>query len=387
VILQKNRAYISCPGEEPKGASELRDFSRRDGAETSRSSRMLMICGDRFSRLPVQTRFLMITLSSKFLALISLATLMPIGGPSARAEEARPTATRTPYTVPRTEERVVTSKAGQSYRILISWPEGKAPAAGYPVTYILDGDDLFPVLTSVLRVQAGTEKASQHNAITPGLLVGIGYTGASRRSVDYTPAAPAGPPETYVDGRPYPPQASGGADAFLAFLEEELKPALEKDYAIDKNRQSLFGNGYGGLFALHVLFTRPELFQTYVASSPSVWWNNRYILQEEKAFADRVQKEPVQAKLIMTVGDLEQSLTQHEYSWPDGPREEHSLKVTRRRMVDNTRELSWRLQKLQSRGLDLVYHIFPGESHKSVMPIACSHALPYVFPPTAGKEH
>lgn len=271
---------------------------------------------------------------------------------------------------------------------MIAWPTGKAPAAGYPVTYVLDGDEMFPAMTGILRIQAGTEKASTHNAITPGLVVAVGYPGESGRNVDYTPKAPPGPPETYRDGRPYRTQESGGADVFFDFIEKELKPAIEKDYPVDRTRQSLLGNGYGGLFVLHALFTRPETFQTYIASSPSVWWNSRYILEEENAFAERVAKKPIKALLVMSAGEMEQSLTHHEYSWEDEPREEHSAKVTRRRMVDNTREMSWRLEKLRAHGLKSVYKVFADESHKSVVPVALSHALPFVFPsaPAAAGE-
>ncbi|HSJ04545.1 MAG TPA: alpha/beta hydrolase-fold protein, partial [Verrucomicrobium sp.] len=297
-----------------------------------------------------------------------------------------PLSEKQPYTLARTEERFITSTAGKEYRIMISWPEGRAPDSGFPITYVLDGDDIFPMATATLRVQAGTEKLSQHNAISPGLIVGIGYRGKSGRSVDYIPNVPKqGPPETYVDGRPYPEQPVGDAETFLDFLLKELRPAIEKDYAVDRTRQSLLGNGYGGLFALHVLFTRPESFQTYVASSPSVWWNNKYILQEEAEFAKRVQSQPVQATLVMSAGELEQTLTQHEYSWPDGPREEHASKTARRRMVDNTREMSWRLIKLESKGLKSSYRVFPGESHKSVIPVAVASALPLVFPSLPGS--
>lgn len=278
------------------------------------------------------------------------------------------------------------AKSGREYRIMISWPDNQVPADGYPVTYVLDGDELFPMVTGILRVQAGTEKLSSHNAISPGILVAVGYPGKSGRNLDYTPEAPKGPPETYVNGKPYPEQESGGADTFFEFLEQELKPAIAKDYPVNNKKQSLLGNGYGGLFALHILFKHPGAFQTYIASSPSVWWNNRWILEEEKAFVAGLQQSPVKATLVISAGDLEQSLTQHEYSWPDEPREEHAAKTARRRMVDNTREMYWRLLKQEDKGLKVVYRLFPGESHKSVIPVAMSNALPYVFPPAVAAH-
>ena len=307
-----------------------------------------------------------------FCCLLGGASVHPL---SAQAEQAKP------YVLDRSEEFNFKSSACGEYRIMVSQPEGPPPEGGHAVTYVLDGDDLFPVVTSLLRLQGGTGKLSKHNGIAPGIVVAIGYPGESRRDFDYTLPAPAGPPETYRNGKPYPPRPGGGADAFFGFLEKELRPEIEKRYPVNKSKQTLLGNGYGGLFALHVLFTKPETFQTYIASSPSIWWNDRYILQEEKSFAEKIAKSPVKARVVITAGELEQSLTKIEAAWPEDEREEHRLKITRRKMVDNTRELAWRLSELAEHGLVSEYRLFPGESHKSVVPMAISHALPAAFPP------
>ncbi|WAC19097.1 alpha/beta hydrolase-fold protein [Luteolibacter sp. SL250] len=310
--------------------------------------------------------------------ILAAACSIAIAGPLHAADEKV-----TPYQLPGTSDRIIKSASGAEYRIMVSVPEGKAPAGGHPVTYLLDGDDLFPLVTSLLRLQAGTGKAAKHNGITPGIVVGIGYPDASRRDLDYTPQSPAGPPETYRDGRPYPARPGGGADGFFKFIQEELKPLIEKEHSIDTSRQTLMGNGYGGLFALHVLFTSPASFQTYVAASPSVWWNNGYILTEENAFTKSLSGKDLSAKLVLTVGDMEQSLSRVEISWPDADeREEHRLKVTRRRMVDNVREMAWRLEALAPEGLETDFRVFPGESHKSVIPLSLNHALPHIFPPS-----
>lgn len=285
-----------------------------------------------------------------------------------------------PYSMARSEEFTLKSASGESYRIMVSLPSEPAPEGGYPVAYVLDGDELFPVVTSLLRLQAGTAKGGKHNDIRPGIVVGIGYGETSRRDYDYTPPAPAGPPETYRDGRPYPERKSGGADQFLDFIEKQVKPEIARRHAPNPSKQTLMGNGYGGLFALHVLFNRPELFQAYVASSPSIWWNDKYILSEEKKFITATASKTLHAKLLLTVGDLEQSLTRTEAGWGDDEREEHRLKITRRRMVDNTRELYWRMEAAKVDGLSVEFRSYPGESHKSVVPMAMTHALPFVFP-------
>lgn len=285
-----------------------------------------------------------------------------------------------PYVLSQSEERLITAKNGEAYRVMISWPEGPPPERGYPVTYLLDGDENFLVVTSILRRLSATAKAAKQNGVEAGIIVGIGYPGESKRDYDYTPPAPAGPPETYLDGKPYRERPSGGGDRFFAFLQDELKPRIERDHKVDRNRQTLYGTGFGGLFALHVLFNHPEAFQTYIASSPSVWWNNRYILEEEKSFAARIAEKAVKARLFIAVGEFEQSLTPLEAAWPDKERDEHALKIGRRRMVDNTREMFWRLQRLEKHGLTVQYRIFPGESHVSVAPMAAGPAVQFAFP-------
>ena len=55
------------------------------------------------------------------------------------------------------------------------------------------------------------------------------------------------------------PGETGGADRFLDFFEKELIPAIESRYRTQKFRV-FAGHSLGGLFALHALFTRPELF-------------------------------------------------------------------------------------------------------------------------------
>lgn len=304
-----------------------------------------------------------------------LAAGLSLGAMSVYAEESP----AKPYVLAGSEEFTLKSKDGETYRIMVSVPSQPAPNGGHAVAYVLDGDDLFPVLTSVLQLQAGNAKSSKHNDIQPGIIVGIGYGGVSRRDMDYTPRTEAGPPETYRDGKPYPTREYGGADSFLKFIEETLRPEIARRYPINDKNQTLVGNGFGGLFALHVLFTKPYLFQKYVASSPSIWWNNRYILEEEETFRAEIQKSGINKKVLLTVGEMEQSLTSTEASWDEDEREEHRLKVTRRKMVDNTRELYWRLSDVQTSGLEVSFLSFPGQSHKSVVPMALGQALPFIF--------
>jgi hypothetical protein len=64
---------------------------------------------------------------------------------------------------------------------------------------------------------------------------------------------------------------SGGADNFLKFFETELIPEIEKTYRVQPYRV-LAGHSLGGLFAVHAMVSKPGLFNSYVAVSPSLQW-------------------------------------------------------------------------------------------------------------------
>lgn len=68
-------------------------------------------------------------------------------------------------------------------------------------------------------------------------------------------------------GRDYRPNY--GAVAFTDFLENELIPEVEQAFPANDSRV-LSGHSFGGLFALHVMTTRPHLFGAYFAYDPSV---------------------------------------------------------------------------------------------------------------------
>ncbi|RYE70696.1 MAG: alpha/beta hydrolase, partial [Hyphomicrobiales bacterium] len=59
-----------------------------------------------------------------------------------------------PVTLPQAWQRDFEARDGSRYRLLISVPEGPAPARGFPVLVLVDGHALFPVAASAARLQA-----------------------------------------------------------------------------------------------------------------------------------------------------------------------------------------------------------------------------------------
>ncbi len=294
------------------------------------------------------TRRLSLFRLSLFLATSAAAAGCTLLGP-ARGEPAP--ATGSPYIVPRSEVRIMRASAGVEYRILVSRPATPPPASGYPVLYLLDGDDSFAIAATT------ADRLGRHaprSGIVPGLIVAIGYPGASRRTYDYTPETEA--PARGPDGRKV---SSGGAEVFRAFIADELLPAIAREFPVDADRMTLMGHSYGGLFVLDTLFRRPGLFRTYVASSPSIWFGDGEVLRQEASFIAGQRNARRKLDLVLSVGELEQPEMQ---SVGAGGRIAADRRAPRR-MVDDCRVLARRLRTLEGSGLSVHFRVLSGETH------------------------
>lgn len=258
-----------------------------------------------------------------------------------------------------TQQRVVKSASGKEYRIFTATPTEQAPPKGWPVVYVLDGNAWFTLVSQQSRLMA---RRPDKGGVVPAVIVGIGYPGdrpfhTERRTWDFTPAAPARAPVPAPGGRPW--SATGGADEFLQFMQSQLKPLIETEFKIDRQRQVLFGHSLGGLFVLHALFTKPDSFQYYVAASPSVWWNDRYILEEARTFATRVQATGTDRSLLIAFGAEE---------LPE--------------MVADPKTLHQQLQPLTARGLRLQMKEVAEEEHVSVAIVAFNRLMRFALAAT-----
>jgi predicted alpha/beta superfamily hydrolase len=108
------------------------------------------------------------------------------------------------------------------------------------------------------------------------ILVGIVNTDRTR---DLTPshAEAKGP-----DGTPQFP-TSGGADKFLDFIQTELMPEIEHRYRVAPYK-IFAGHSLGGLLAIHTMVNHPNMFDAYIAVSPSLQWDEGRTLHQAQQF-------------------------------------------------------------------------------------------------------
>jgi uncharacterized protein len=147
----------------------------------------------------------------------------------------------------------------------------------YPVLYLLDGDAHFHTASGVVR------HLSSQFQIPEMVIVALPNTNRTR---DLTPTHSMSSPN---DENAVMLEDSGGADAFLEFIRDELFPEIESTYRTQPYR-ILTGHSFGGLFALHALLDAPGMFQSYIAIDPSLWWDDQLLVHRADSMINAGQQ-------------------------------------------------------------------------------------------------
>ncbi len=280
-----------------------------------------------------------------------------------------------PYARARTEQWTLRSKAGRTYQIFVSLPKAPPPASGYPVLYVLDADTHFATLADTVRMG--------ERSLGPVVVVGIGYPNEAdvdNRAFDLTPKAGSDPASWSPASRKWSPPG-GGAEAFFDFIESDLKPVIASSFKIDATRQALFGHSLGGLFVLHVLFSHPDAFSTYVAASPSIWWSGRHILTEAAPFLKAQAGTGGHLhRLLIAVGALESQLSPEQLrNKATGGQVPDVEEMKELDMVGSAAALAAGLRRANSSALKVEYVMFPDETHLSIVPAYLSRGARFAL--------
>lgn len=170
---------------------------------------------------------------------------------------------------------------GEKRRINVYGPPGFAESTdGLPVLVMPDGG----MAEDFLHVAGLVQVSIGNGTMRPFLLVGIENT---ERRRDLT-----GPTEN-ADDRKIAPRV-GGSAAFRAFLREELMPEVKRRYRTT-GETAIVGESLAGLFVVETFLLEPELFATYIAIDPSLWWN------DGKLIARASELLPARAKTTKTL--------------------------------------------------------------------------------------
>ncbi|HKZ76780.1 MAG TPA: alpha/beta hydrolase-fold protein, partial [Pyrinomonadaceae bacterium] len=183
-----------------------------------------------------------------------------------------------------TRLKIKSTVLGEHRDVLVRTPTRyEANNIAYPVFYMTDGDAHMGHTSSTIDWLVMNGRMSD--------MIVVGITNKDRTR-DLTPAKGMGNDARFA--------TAGGADNFLKFIEIELIPEIEKRYRVQPYRV-LAGHSLGGLFAVHALITRPDLFNAYVAVSPSIQWAGGSILKGAEQFFNN--RKELRATLYTSLGN------------------------------------------------------------------------------------
>jgi len=219
---------------------------------------------------------------------------------------------------------IVASKIlNEKRRINVYVPPGYADPL--PVLYMPDGGmaEDFLHVAGLVQVSVG------NGTMRPMVLVGIENT---ERRRDLT-----GPTENENDKKIA--QRVGGSEAFRRFIRDELMPQVKSRYRTT-NETAIVGESLAGLFVVETFFVEPELFDTYIALDPSLWWNDQKLLN---GAAERLRARPNLKKTIYFASSNEPGIGK-----------------TAQRLADilskNASSLRWHYEKMPEETHSTIYH-------------------------------
>lgn len=172
---------------------------------------------------------------------------------------------------------------GNSRDVVVYLPAGydEREDQRYPVLYMHDGQNLFEPERAFIpgnhwRLREAADEAIGTRASQPMIIVAIDNAGAARID-EYTPT------------RDPNKDAGGRAGDHARMLIEELKPVIDARYRTltDRANTAIGGSSLGGLVSLYLVLRHPQVFGRAAVMSPSVWWHDRVILEDVRAFSTK----------------------------------------------------------------------------------------------------
>ncbi|MDH5433836.1 MAG: alpha/beta hydrolase-fold protein [Gammaproteobacteria bacterium] len=237
---------------------------------------------------------------------------------------------------------------GRKYDIYIKTPFDYANQENinksYPVLYLNDAPHTFKVAAGV------THFKSMDKVIVVAISFAHGENGQFSRVRDLTPEK----------DKSWTKYETGGAPQYLKFIEEELFPFVETRYRTNTKQRILSGHSLGGSFGAWVLVTKPELFSSYILSSPSLWFKDELMFNIEEQYTKK--RKELAANVYVATGSLETA--------------ENGMKTE---MVKGHQKFVARLLSRNYAGLHLKDEIVEGTDHYSTFPVALAKGLRWIF--------
>lgn len=247
-------------------------------------------------------------------------------------------------------DEIESKELGEKRILNIYLPEGyKADdSTKYPVIYLLDGsaDEDFIHIAGLVQFNS----FEWVNQVPKSIVVGIATVDRRR---DFT-----FPTTIEKDQKRF--ATSGHSDKFIAFIEKELQPFIDKKYKTNDSK-TIIGQSLGGLLETEILLKKPTLFNKYVIVSPSIWWNNGSILNQDSViFQENFNQN---TDIYIAVG--KEGLTPTEIP---------------RVMEVDANLITEKIKASKSKNIKVYFDYFPLENHGTILHPAVSNSFKFFYP-------
>lgn len=176
---------------------------------------------------------------------------------------------------------------GAAREINVWLPPGyEGGEARYPVLYVLDGGQGQDFHHISGLAQLGTVNGTTRDVIVVGIA-----------SVDRRNELALATNNAELIAR-YPTQ--GHSDRFRRFVAEEVQPFVEGRFRAN-GETALLGESLAGLFVVETFLKEPQMFDAWVAVSPSLWWDGGRLARQSGAHLRDHSND--QRTLILTMGN------------------------------------------------------------------------------------
>ncbi|MEW6128266.1 MAG: alpha/beta hydrolase-fold protein [Acidobacteriota bacterium] len=234
----------------------------------------------------------------------------------------------------------------ETRRINVYLPPGYAESSSknFPVLYMPDGGigEDFLHVAGLVQVLVGNA------TMRPFILVGIENTERRRDMTGHTENA---------EDKKIAPRV-GGSTSFRAFIRRELMPLIKARYRAT-TETAIVGESLAGLFVVETFLLEPDLFDTYIAFDPSLWWNNQKLVSDAAKHLTNSQKF---AKTLYFASSDEKGI------------------------AEITQKFANLLTKNAPQGLRWHYEKMPDEKHSTIYHPAALKAFRAVFKPQPEKK-
>ncbi|WP_426329522.1 alpha/beta hydrolase [Pedobacter sp. R-06] len=247
-------------------------------------------------------------------------------------------------------DEIQSKELAEKRTLNIYLPEGykQNDTTKYPVIYLLDGsaDEDFIHIVGLVQFNS-FEWVSQ---VPKSIVVGIATVDRKR---DFT-----FPTSIEGDRKKYP--TTGHSDKFISFIEKELQPYIQTKYKTDANK-TLIGQSLGGLLATEILIKKPALFNKYIIISPSLWWDNGSLLNQDSEIKENMFKQHTD----VYIGVGKEGLTPTEIP---------------RVMEVDANLLTEKIKGFKNKNVKVYFDFLPQENHATIMHQAVSNSFKFLYP-------